>query len=263
MTLLDRLEKKLRWLSIPNLTLYLVVGQVAFYLFAMTGKATPENMALVPEMVFHGQFWRLISFIFIPPLTNPLFAFFAWYLFYIMGTALENQWGVFRYNIYLAIAYLATVAFAFLTPESAASNTFLGGSVFLAFAFLYPDFQLLLFFILPIRIKWLALLTGVGYFLVLAFGDWSSRFLVLASICNFLLFFWRDIITRIKYGRQKMARQADRFMDDNKPRHRCVICGATEKTHRQLEFRYCGQCRPVSCYCIDHLPGHTHIQPPS
>lgn len=260
MTLLDRLEKKCQRFAVPNVTLYLIVGQVIFYLGVMSQFIDLDAMLLIPALVLKGQVWRLFSFLFIPPTTNLLFAFFGWYLFYMMGTALENQWGVFRYNLYLLIACLSTILFSFLTPGYAATNGFIGGSVFLAFAFLYPDFQLFLFFILPIRIKWLALLTWIGYFLVFAFGGWSGRFMVLASLCNFLLFFWRDIIAKIRYGRKKMARQASRIVVNEETLHRCVACGATEKTHRGLEFRYCGDCRPVSCYCIDHLPGHKHIQ---
>jgi len=260
MTVLDHLEKKFRRFAIPNVTLYLIVGQICFYAVIKTEVLPMDRMLLIPADVLAGQVWRLFSFLFFPPLTNPVFAFFAWYLFYLMGTALENQWGVFRYNIYLLIAYLATVAFSFFTPGYPATNGFIAGSVFLAFAFLYPDFVLYLFFILPVRIKWLALLTWIYYFWVFAFGGWSSRCMVLASVCNFLLFFWRDIFSRIKYGRRKMTQQAARMTVQDEPMHRCVICGATDKTHRGLEFRYCGDCRPVSCYCIEHLSGHQHIQ---
>ena len=86
-------------------------------------------------------------------MTNRIFAFFAWYLFYLMGNALEGHWGAFRYNLFLLIGYLVTVAVAFLYPYAAATNIFIGGSVFLAFAYLYPDFQLYIFFIIPVRLN--------------------------------------------------------------------------------------------------------------
>ncbi len=260
MTLLDHLEKRFRRFAIPNVTLYLIIGQVAFYLAVTSQFVDIQDMLLIPANVYQGQVWRLFSFLFIPPVTNILFAFFAWYIFYFMGTALENQWGVFRYNIYLLIGCLTAIGFSFLTPGYPATNAFIGGSVFLAFAFLFPDFQLLLFFILPIRIKWLALVTWIGYLVVFALGNWSDRFMVLASICNFLLFFWRDILGTIKYGRKQMTRQALKIMVKEEPLHRCIMCGATDKSHPGLEFRYCGDCKPVSCYCINHLPGHQHIQ---
>jgi hypothetical protein len=260
MTLLDRLERKCGRFAIPNITVYLIIGQIFFYVGIQAEMIYVNELTLIPANVLAGQVWQLFSFVFIPPITNPLFAFFAWYLFYLMGTALENQWGVFRYNLFLLVGYLATVGFAFLTPHYPATNGFAGGSVFLAFAFLYPDFQLYLFFILPIRIKWLALVTWIFYFISFAFGLWPERFMVLASICNVLLFFWRDIISKIKYGRKKMVRQAVSIAHKDEPLHRCAICGATDKSHPGLEFRYCGDCKPVSCYCIDHLPGHQHIR---
>ena len=114
------------------------------------------------------------NFLFDPPLQNPLFAFFAWYLFYLMGTALEEHWGAFRYNIFLLIGYLMTVAVSFLIPALPVTNAYIGGSVFLAFAFLYPDFILQIFFVLPVRIQWLALITWLYYGYLLLFGGWHT-----------------------------------------------------------------------------------------
>ena len=102
----------------------------------------------------------MLTFVGEPPTTNLLFAFFFWYLFYLMGTVLESTWGAFRYNVYLLVGWAATVAVAFLQPNAPASISFLQASVFLAFAYLYPDFQILLFFILPVKVKWLACCNG-------------------------------------------------------------------------------------------------------
>ena len=109
--------------------------------------------------------------------------------------------------MYLLIGCVATIAVSFVMPNSTSQNQFLYGSVFLAFAFLYPDFELYIFFILPLKIKWIALLTWIGYFVTLIFGSWLSRLLVLASLCNFLLFFHRDILEMIRTGRRRMAMQ--------------------------------------------------------
>src|SRR5512135_659465 len=189
MSLLNKLERKLRRYAVPNVTLYLIIGQALFFLFAISGRFILERVVLIPDRVMMGEWWRLITFLFIPPLTNPIFAFFAWYLFYLMGSALEGHWGAFRYNLFLLIGYLVTVAAAFLFPWSAATNLFIGGSVFLAFAYLYPEFEILIFFILPVKIKWLALLTWIGYGYQLIAGSWGTRLQVLASVSNFLIFF--------------------------------------------------------------------------
>ena len=149
---------------------------------------------------------------------------------------------------YLAIALMAVVVVVSV-----------GGSVFLAFAYLFPDFELLLFFILPVKIKWLALITWIGYFLGFAFGSWHTRLIILASIANFLLFFGRDIMLRMRAGRRRMAYQVQKITREDEPFHQCSICGITDVTHPEAEFRYCTECRPTRCFCSDHLDGHEHV----
>src|SRR4029077_2272748 len=117
----------------------------------------------VPEAVGWGEWWRLVSFLFTPPSGNPLLAIFALYFLWFMGGALEAQWGAFRYNVYVLIGYAMTVAAAFAFPYGAATNGYITGSIFLAFAYLFPDFQILLFFILPVKVKWLALITWLFF----------------------------------------------------------------------------------------------------
>jgi hypothetical protein len=176
-----------------------------------------------------------------------------------MGTALEGHWGAFRYNVFLLVGYLVTVAVSCITPFYPATNLFIGGSVFLAFAFLYPDFTLYIFFIIPVKIKWLALLTWIGYAYEILVGSWSTRLLVLASISNFLLFFGKDILWRIKTGNRSMVAQARQFTGKKKPFHRCTVCGITDLSHPQMEFRYCSDCGGLG-YCKDHIFNHEHVK---
>lgn len=261
MRLLDRLEKKFGRYALPNVTVYLIAGQTLFYFLFMTGKLDRSQTWLAADRLLEGEWWRLVTFPLDPPAQSLLFAFFAWYLFYLMGSALEELWGAFRYNAFLLIGYLLTVAVSFLTPEFPASNAFIGGSVFLAFAFLFPDFELLIFFILPVRIKWLALLTWLYYGYLLLFGGWQSRLLVLASVGNFLLFFGRDIVVTLKYGRRQMVKKTARFArKDDQPFHRCTVCGITDKTHPQMDFRYCPECVGQHGYCREHINNHEHVK---
>jgi len=259
MSILDKLERRFRRFAVPNVTVALIVCQVAIYVAQLTHPGILEKLVLVPALVLQGEVWRLVSFLLQPPLDKPLFAFFFWYLFYLMGTALEQTWGVFRYNLFLLVGYAATVAVSFLTPEQPTFNVFLEGSVFLAFAFLYPEFRLLLFFLLPVKIKWLALLQWIGYFLAVAFGDWPVRLATLAAISNFLLFFWGDLLRRLRSGHWKMVHQADQIQQRDKPRHQCRICGRTEKTDPEVSFRYCSKCAGSCCYCEEHLRNHEHV----
>jgi hypothetical protein len=254
--MLEKLERKFRRYAVHNLTLYLIIGQVLFFVSSLSGRSLARGV-LFPELVLAGEWWRLITFLFIPPMANPVFAFFAWYLFYLMGSALEGHWGAFRYNLFLLAGYVITVAVSFIMPLYPATNVFIGGSVFLAFAFLYPDFQLYILFILPIKIKWLALLTWIGYTYEVLFGPWSTRLLVLASISNFLLFFGTDIVWRMKTGKRVMAAQARQFSGKKEAFHTCATCGITDVSHPRMEFRYCSECGGLG-YCSDHIADHTH-----
>jgi len=259
MPLLDRLQRRFGRYAVPNVTVGLILGQVAVYFLAYARPELAEKIALVPARVLEGEIWRPVTFVFAPPLTNPIFAFFFWYLFYLMGTTLEHTWGTFRYNVFLLVGYVATLAASLVVPGQPASVAFLQGSVFLAFAYLYPDFQLLLFFLLPVKIKWLALVQWIGYFLTLVFAPWILRLMVAASLLNFFLFFGRDIAMRVRSGGRRMQEQAGRIKARSKPRHTCTICGITNLSHPDVDFRYCSECDGTPCYCREHLENHQHV----
>jgi hypothetical protein len=261
MVLLHRLERLLGRFAIPQISLYLVLGQVVFWSVSYLGFFDLERIALLPLAVRSGEIWRLGTFLLLPPNSQPVFIAFAWYMFWMMGSALEDYWGVFRYNLFLFVGWALTVAVAFLSPASYSTNLFLAGSVFLAFAFLNPDFVIQIFFILPVKIKWLALIEWVFYGYALIFGGRSVRLAVLASVGNFLLFFSGEIVQRIKTGRRQMEYKARQFGAQDKERefrHRCHVCGKTDVTHPQLDFRYCSKCAGEECYCPEHLANHKH-----
>src|SRR5450759_1644045 len=177
--MLDQLERRFGRFAPTNVTLYLIIGQVFVCLSALLGLLDLNYFVLRPVLVTHGEPWRLITFLFYPPPVNfgSMFSLallpFAWWIFYLMGNALEHTWGAFRYNLFLFVGCALTIGAAFLSPLSAVTNAFIAGSVFLAFAWLNPDFELALFLILPIKIKWLAVLTGLFYAYGLATGPWS------------------------------------------------------------------------------------------
>ena len=189
------------------------------------------------------------------------------YLYWIMGTALEANWGTARYNLFLLIAALLNIIAAFLPPligqPGGGSNLYLMESIFLGFAVLYPDFILQIFFIIPVKIKWLALVAWIV--LALQFGyaavtlNFTGMMLIVASLGNFFLFFWAHILGCIRHKHKVMVSKA-KWMARSAPEpkaylHRCVVCGATERSHPQFEFRYCSTCGN-KCYCLEHLRGH-------
>src|SRR5260370_14984329 len=250
MSLLDYLERKFGRFAVPQVTAGLIACQVVVYLAGFVldrpgREPIASQLVFIPERVLQGEVWRLLTFLVMPPvpsvisLFNLVCAFFFWYLFYLMGTALERTWGSFRYNVYLLLCYVATVGLAFILPDAPATNAYLEGSVFLAFAYLYPDFEMYLFFILPVKIKWLALVTLIRYFLVMIFGSWEARLMVLASVCNFLVFFGKDLVQRVRTGRRRMEIRA-RSYSTAEPAyyHRCTACGIPDRTNPHMDFRY-------------------------
>ena len=266
---LNRLERALGRYAIPNISLYLVIGQVFVFLLALLGRNLGELLVLQGARVLQGEGWRLFTFVFVPSiLTNKAWGLvmtvFGWYLFYLMGGALEQFWGVFRYNCFLFVGWLLTVVVALLFPTALAETVFIAGCVFLAFAYLNPEFELLLFFILPVKIKWLALLMWLRFGYLFAVGDRAERLMILAAIANFLLFFTGDIIQRLKSGKRRMAHQSLQAAarDNEEPRHRCHACGKTDRTHPLEDFRYCSQCANEACYCAEHIRSHVHIVAP-
>ncbi len=263
MSFLNRLERIFGRFAIHHLPLYFVAGQVVVLTLALFGRPDVLNLtALLPAAVFEGQIWRVVTFLFVPPVDptrltmfGAVFLAFGWYMFWMMGSALEGYWGTFRFNLFVFTGWLFTVLVAFLFPMSWATNAFLAGTVFLAFAFLNPDFELVLFFILPVKIKWLALIAWAGYAVTFIMGNWPERLAVLASVANFFLFFTGDIIARVRTGRRRMehqARVAAARSDEREPRHRCVVCGKTDLTHPKEDFRYGDD---DQCTCSEHRGG--------
>ncbi|MGC4073337.1 MAG: hypothetical protein QM760_12635 [Nibricoccus sp.] len=264
MSWINRLERRLEPYAITNLTLFIVIGQVFVLLTGMLGLIDPELLILVPSHVKAGEWWRIFSFILIPPAKGPVFIAFALYLFYLYGSALERVWGPLRFNFFLLTGWALTVGLSLIIPLAGSAyitNIFLLGLIFLAFARLNPDFELLLFFVLPVKVKWLALIEWITYGFFFATGGMGTRLAVGAAIVNFLIFFSRDIAraTRQSARRGHTARLG-RANDtqDSEARHTCSVCGRTDITNPQLDFRYAADDK---CYCSDHLPNRKAAVP--
>jgi hypothetical protein len=270
MSPLDRLERIFGRFSLPNLTLFIVIGQVFVQLARMLQVIDGGRLFYAPVLVLEGEWWRLFTFMLLVPTPSffgsvslgYMMMVFGWYLFYLMGSALEGYWGVFRFNVFLLLSYGLTIAVAWVTPDQPVSNLFILTSVFLAFAYLNPDFELLLFLILPVKIKWLALLTWILYVRDLAFGDTSLRLQIAAPIVTFLLFFGGDLLRSLRQGQRVRARKAERIAEEGVPRHVCHVCGKTDLTNPELDFRYCSKCAGDQCYCPEHIHHHEHVVAP-
>jgi hypothetical protein len=230
-----------------------------------------ERIQLLPDKVLEGEVWRLVTYLVSPPSTNIIFALIFWNLFFVMGTTLEAVWGPFRFNVYMLIGYLASLAFTFgayfaigdIGFSMSASNWFLEGAVFLAFARLYPDFTVLIYFVLPVKIRWLALIYWGIFGLTMIVGPWMVRAMALSSVASYLVFFGKDVWQDVKYGQRRMRFQSRALRGPQKLVHSCRVCGITSEQATQMQFRYCSKCYGEACYCQDHLRDHEHVPAPA
>ncbi|MGE5527552.1 MAG: hypothetical protein ACM3X6_00205 [Patescibacteria group bacterium] len=260
--ILDRLERRYGRYAVKGLARYLVGGNVLVLIFLVlepTGRLL-DALILRPGLVLGGEIWRLVTFLFIPPTTSLFWAVFALYFYYLVGTGLESAWGSFRLNLYYITGAAAAIAAAFLTGRGATA-VYLNLSLFLAFAHIYPDFEVLIFFVLPVKVKYLAWLDWAFIAYTAAVAPVAEKVAALASIVNFLLFFGGGILRHAGLW-QKVRANRRRFLADLRdapPRHECAVCHRTEKTHPRLVFRTCRRCAGWREYCEDHLLAHEHI----
>lgn len=196
--LLDRLSYKFRRICIPNLMLYLVIAMAGVYIVELfvPNVSLISYMIFDRELIFAGQWWRVITWILIPPSSSIIFIIFSLYFYYLIGLGLEHSWGSFKFNLYYLVGIIATIIGGFITGTT--DNTFLNYSLFFAFAILYPDFQVMLFFFIPIKIKWLALVDLLFFIVSLIFSPMYIRVAIIASMLNFILFFYEDFGKFIK-----------------------------------------------------------------
>lgn len=278
---LDKLERKLGRFAIPNLTVYLLVGYVIGFGIVNLMRDMVGYLTLEPALILRGQVWRLISWVLIPPTDNLISLVFLVLLYYSLGTALERTWGSFRYNVYIFSGLLFTVLAVFglytfyyfrygvevpLSAVGLIGTNYITMSIFLAFAVIYPDMEVMLYFILPIKMKWMALVYVVlaGYDFIN--GGIGIRVAIGASLLNFVIFF---LSTRNykRFGPREQARKA-KFKKQSRPHmtytngahHRCAVCGRTELDDPCLEFRFCSKCNGNYEYCQDHLFTHEHVK---
>lgn len=249
--------------GIKNLMLYVtILNGIVFILSYIDPQGLfLSKLVLVPSLVQKGEVWRLVTFLFIPPTTSPMWVLFTLYFYYMIGSTLENEWGSFKFTVYYIVGALGTIVAAFLVG-GVLTGAYLNLSLIFAFAYMYPNYQLLIFFFIPVKIKYLAIFYAVT--LVLSF--WSSPIIGLitigSSVLNFILFFGKDIILGLKTGRKAYYNR--RSFESKIPKviimHRCSVCGRTERDDKNLEFRYCVDCDGDYEYCMEHLYQHEHIK---
>ena len=273
---LDKMERRFGCYAIRNLTMYLLAGYAIGYLLSFTMPQLLTYFTLEPALILKGQVWRLLSWVIIPPNDNIIFVIFMMLLYYSLGNTLESYWGAFRYNIYIFSGILFTVIGAFIVNGliggitgfgSLYSTYYINMSIFLACASIMPDYQLLLYGIIPIKMKWLAILDVVLLAVDAVQGGLIIRIVIIASLLNFIIFFFcnrnlrghspKQAVRRKKFQKQ-ISRPQNQYAGGAK--HRCAVCGRTELDDPTLEFRYCSKCNGNYEYCQDHLFTHEHVK---
>lgn len=285
MNWLNKLERKFGRYAIPNLMLWLIGAYMIGFLLYKVNPAVVSMLVLSPYHVLHGQIWRLVTWIFMPTDTRIIELLFMALLYYQLGTALERAWGTFRFNVYIFGGMLFTVLGAFIlygimyiiggagmaqmstmSIAFSISTRYINMSIFLAFAMMYPDMELLLMFIIPIKMKWMAAVYGVLTAYSFIKSGWGGKVSIFMSLLNFIIFFFstrnfKRYTPHEVHRRQKFRAQ----MREPRPgsgitKHKCAICGRTEMDDPTLEFRFCSKCEGNYEYCSDHLFTHQHIR---
>lgn len=260
MKLIDTLERKFGDIPPLNITYYLIFGQI-FVFFLLTFYTRFEGLfTLRGDLVLQGQIYRVITFIFEPITRSFIFAAFTWYIFYMYGTVLERLWGTFRYLLYILVVTVGSIIISLIFPYIPISNGYIYTSIFLAFAYQFPDFQLLLFFILPVKVKWLALITWIGIAVTFIFGTIPTKILTIVSILNFILFFGEEIYIRFKDRSRSSSISLKETIKSKtaKPDHICSVCGKNNIDNPEMGIRYCSKCTPEKCFCEDDFLKHVH-----
>ena len=280
MNFLNKLERKYGRYAIQNLPMIMVVLYVVGYVIELFRPSALSLFQLEPYDILHGQIWRLVTWVIIPPSSLDIFTIIMLYFYFSLGRTLEQTWGAFRFNLYIFSGMFFTAVGAFILYGALYAMTgsqvygignffstyYINMSIFLAFALTYPDLQVMLYFLIPIRIKWMGILYGVLILADLVRGNWASRVAIIASLFNFIIFYLiSGRLDRFSPHQVHRRQTYKKKVKQVQPRggitkHKCAICGRTEQDGDDLEFRFCSKCDGNYEYCQDHLFTHQHIK---
>jgi hypothetical protein len=252
--------------GIKNLMTIIAVGGLAVFVMDMF-MASEERFFATKFLIFYkdyiqaGQYWRLITFVFVP-MSESVLTLLALYLYHWFGKILEAEWGRLKLNLYYASGIVFIWIYGFLTGAVVSAAQF-NLSLLLAVATVVPDFQIRLFFILPVKLKWLGLVSAV-LLVISAVGGRSL--LPLIPIGNYLLYFGpalKKMVFRPYHKKRVEFRSEVRRLDHEAAqrgyRHQCAVCGLTDGDEPGAEFRYCSKCSGSKCYCAKHIGDHEHV----
>ncbi|MBE5902026.1 MAG: hypothetical protein E7280_08985 [Lachnospiraceae bacterium] len=275
MKLINRLERALGKFAIPHLITYIIAAYAIGFVLELIGGNFLYYLTLEPYYILKGQIWRLVSWIFIPD-TSGIWALIMMIFYYQIGTELEHYWGTFRFNLYIwggifftdiaALILYAVTYQIYKTPYPVSfmfGTSYINLSMFLAFATCFPEEKVMLYFVIPVKMKWLAVVYAAISLYTAIVGGWIVRTAIIASLLNFIIFYLltrntKQYSPREIHRKQKFKRQV--HQSEERTKHKCAVCGRTEEDGPDLQFRYCSKCDGNHEYCQDHLFTHQHIK---
>ena len=256
--------------GVENLMKYIAIANVVFWLVGAVNPVLLTYITFNPAMIMRGQIWRMVSFMFYPASTG-LLALIAVYFYYWLGSTLERVWGTAKFNVYFFMSVLLTEIYCFAVYfifgiSFSVTSAYIYLGMFFAFAALFPDMQVLLFFIIPIKMKYLAIVDGVFFLMGIIQNRFPANLLPVMALLNFFVFFGRDLLnlrprkpSANTVNFRKESARIKREQSRELYKHRCAVCGRTDKDHPELEFRYCSRCEGYHCFCMDHINNHIHF----
>lgn len=291
---MSKWEKKFGKYAIPNLTFIIIGCYVAGYLLSWLAPAIMGYLTLNPYAILHGQVWRLVTWVISPPSSFDFFTIIMLMFYLSLGTTLEKVWGTWQYNVYIFSGILLTVLASFVcmgvfylvyggvtssdmqmlcaAGARQFSTYFINMSIFLAYAATFPNAEVLLMFLIPIKVKVLGFIYAIMLVLQMVeyFGAgrlvavyWFGVAAIAASLLNFLIFWLRSKnhmhLNPKQVRRKREFKQEIRRNPNPKiTKHKCAICGRSEEDDPTLEFRFCSKCNGNYEYCQYHLFTHQH-----
>ncbi len=288
---LQQLEYKYGRFAIENISLYLILCYGFGYMMNFINSSFMNYLTLNPQMIMKGQVWRIFTWILVPPTqSNILFVLLTLYFYYVIGTSLERVWGTFRYNVYLLSGMLFTVVGAmlfyactelglmskdilmsrmlladsfYMVTGLVFTTYYINMSIFLAYAATYSKNYVLFMFVIPVQVKWMGIIYGAMLAYNFLVGDMLTKFVLGASLLNFVLFFLLGKKpTKISRTQAKHRKEFKREVaqSNSVTKHKCAVCGRTELDGDHMEFRFCSKCEGNYEYCQDHLFTHEHVK---
>ena len=261
---LDRFCFKYERFGIRNLMKYVVGLNALVFVLYLVNPTIYAWLMFDRASVLSGQLWRIITFAFLPQTTSVIFIIFVLYFYYMIGQTLESEWGSMKLTVYYVISILLTLAVCFIFNVPG-SGTYINLSLFFAFATLYPDFPIRLFFLLPLKIKYLAYVDAAFFLYQIIATPFPRNLVPVGALGAYFLFFSGQLIGLVRRSRAGNARTVKFKSAVRKAKqekgyiHKCAKCGLTDADDPEMEFRYCSLCMGYQCYCARHIFDHEHI----